>query len=279
MGGGRPQGPMCQVEYPIVVDDGTMCRAASPLPGPIGLSQGIGASNQPVRLATAQQPEREVESVAISLGAETTWDSVVRQVYNKGAAAIRAQAEQLVRTGQMTTEQARVWANGQRNALLQACRDKSSPLGRAIAEAIKPKPKTVADLEKLGKSAAGIIESAGKTNPYVNRVAVGFRYGGPTLLVIGLAFSAYHISTAPEHERWHVIAQEAGTWAGALAGGWAGGAGGAKAGAAIGTFIEPGGGTAIGGVAGGVIGTIGGAIAGGWAGSKVGDYVYRASED
>src|SRR6185295_11674846 len=150
MGGGRPQGPMCQVEYPICIDDGTMCLAASPLPGPLGAtSQSI--QPKPPALATAQQPERQIESVAVSLGAEMTWDSVVRQVYNKGAAAIRAQAEQLVRTGQMTAEQAKLWANGQRNALLQACRDKSTPLGRAIAEAIKPKPKTVADLEKLGK--------------------------------------------------------------------------------------------------------------------------------
>jgi len=272
---------MCQVEYPIYIDTGTMCLAASPLPGPLGLvtPQGIQLSNPPPVLATAQNPERKVESVAVSLGAGMTWDSVVRDVYNKGAAAIKAQAQQLVRTGQMTAEQAKVWANGQRNALLQACRDKSTPLGRAIAEAIKPKPKTVADLEKLGKSAAGIIESAGKTDPFVNRVAVGFRYAGPALLVIGLAFSAYHISTAPENERWQVIAQEAGTWAGVIAGGWAGGAGGVKAGGAIGTFIEPGGGTAVGAVVGGVIGTIGGAITGGWAGSKVGDYVYRAVED
>src|ERR1041384_1384962 len=277
MGGGRPQGPMCQVKNPIYIDQGTMCLAASPFPGPIGLttSQAIRLSNPPALLATAQHPEQEFESVAVSLGAETTWDSVVRQIYNKGAAAIRAQAEQLVRTGQMTAEQAKVWANGQRNALLEACRDKSTPLGRAIAEAIKPKPKTVADLEKLGKSATGIIESAGKTNPYVNRVAVGFRYAGPALLVIGLAFSAYHISTAPANERWQVIAQEAGVWAGALAGGWAVGAGGAEVGAAFGTIV-PGVGTAVGTAVGAVIGTIGGAIMGGWAGSKVGDYVYRA---
>lgn len=37
MGGGAPPGPMCQVENPITIDDGTMCLAPSPLPGPIGL--------------------------------------------------------------------------------------------------------------------------------------------------------------------------------------------------------------------------------------------------
>jgi hypothetical protein len=178
----------------------------------------------------------------------------------------------------MTAEQAKIWSNGQRNALMQACRDDSSPLGKAIAEAIKPKPKTVADLEQLGKSAEGIIESAGKTNPYVNRVAVGFRFAGPAALVIGLSFSAYHIATAPQNARWHVTAQQVGTWAGVLAGGWAGGKGGALAGAGICTFIEPGGGTAVCGAAGALVGTIGSAVVGGWAGSKAGDYVYRSLE-
>lgn len=36
MGGGRPPGPMCQVENPLIIDEGTMCRAPTPLPGPIG---------------------------------------------------------------------------------------------------------------------------------------------------------------------------------------------------------------------------------------------------
>jgi len=251
-----------------------MCLAPTPKPGPVGLS--LRKNNAPTRLATAQQPERAGQELSISLGAETSVDAVVRAIYIKGAQAIRTQAQELVKSGQMSDEAAQVWANGQRNAWMQACRDKSSPVGRAVAELIKPKPKTVEDLKKLGKSAEGIIESAGKTNPYVNRVAVGFRYAGPALLVIGVAFSAYHISTAPENERWQVIAQEAGVWGGALAGGWAGGAGGGELGAVIGTFIEPGGGTAVGAAIGVALGTVGGAIAGGWAGSQVGDYVYRS---
>jgi hypothetical protein len=269
---------MCQVDHLMAIRDGTSCLASSPLPGPLGMRMSQAAKARPITLATAGKPEQATEEISVSLGAETTWDSVVRDIYNKGAQGIRAQAQELVRTGQMTPEVAKIWANGQRNALMQACRDKSSPLGRAIAEAIKPTPKTVAELEKLGKSAAGIIESAGKTNPYVNRVAVGFRYAGPTLLVVGLAFSAYHIATAPPNERWHVTIQEAGMFGGALAGGWAGGVGGLEVGAGIGTLIEPVGGTAVGGVFGAVVGTIGGAIAGGWAGSKIGDYVYRASQ-
>jgi len=275
MPNGQTPGHKCQVERPVAIDGGTTCREASPTPTPVGVVSGSGVSSSTL-LATARRPAQAIQSASISIGAETTWDSAIRAVYNSGAEAIRQQAQELLQTGQMTAEQAKIWSNGQRNALMQACRDKSSPLGKAIAEAIKPKPKSVADLEQLGKSAEGIIESAGKTNPYVNRVAVGFRFAGPALLVIGLSFSAYHIATAPENERWHVTAQEAGIWSGALAGGWAGGRGGAVAGGAICTFVEPGGGTAICGAVGGVVGTLGGAILGGWAGSKAGDYVYRS---
>ena len=275
MPGEKDPKPLCLSNRQICVADGTAVKQPSPRPHTIGASNGLRALPTPTA-ATYAQPEEATESVAISLGAEMSWDSVVRDVYNKGAAAIRAQAQELVRTGQMTPEEAKVWSNGQRNALMQACRDKSSPLGKAIAEAIKKEGKSVADLEKLGKSAQGIIESAGKTNPMVNRVAVGFRYAGPALLVVGLSFSAYHIATAPESERWSVVAGEAGVWAGALAGGYVGGLGGAKAGGVVGTFIEPGGGTAVGGVVGGFIGSVGGAIVGGWAGSTFGNYVYHA---
>ena len=278
MAGGRRPGPVCQAEEPVTVDDGTMCLAPTPAPGPNGLWTGAhpATAGGPVRISSADEPERAVQSASISLGAATSWESAVREVYNRGAAAIREQAREFVRTGQMTPEEARVWSNGQRNALMEACRDKSSPLGRAIAEAIKPKGKTVADLEALGKSAEGIIESAGKTNPYVNRVAVAFRYAGPAMLVVGITFSAYNIATSQEGEGWHVAAQEAGTWAGALAGGYVGGEGGCKAGALVGTFIQPGGGSAVGCVVGAVVGTIGGAVAGGYFGSKAGDYVYRS---
>ncbi len=239
-------------------------------------ARSLASVPAPSRIATPQRPETAAESVLVSLGAETTWDSVMREVYNKGSAAIRQQAQELYQSGQMTAEQAKIWANGQRNALLQACRDESTPIGRAVAQMLKPGPKTVADLEALGKSAEGIIESAGRTNPYVNRVAFGFRYAGPAMMIIALGFSAYHIATAPDSERWQVVAQEAGLWAGALAGGWAGGAAGCKVGGAIGTAPEPGGGTAAGCLVGTVVGGLAGAVAGGWAGSKAGDYVYRS---
>jgi hypothetical protein len=177
----------------------------------------------------------------------------------------------------MTADQAKVWTNGQRNALIQACRHSSSPIGRVIAEAIKPRDalKTVSDLERLGKTAEGIIESSGRTNPWVNRVSIGFRYGGPAIVTIAVGFSAYHVANAPENERWRVAARETGSFGGAVGFGWAGGIAGCTVFGALGSII-PGVGNVAGCAAGVVAGTAGGAILGGWAGGEAGDFVYRA---
>lgn len=272
MAGERRAGPVCQVEAPVSIDTGTLCLAATPTPGTVG-------TPEPARLPPIDFTRADAfQEISIYLGAEATWDSVVRDIYNKGADAIRDQAKQLVQSGQMTQDQAKAWANAQRNALIEATRSRTGSIGRAIAELLKPsnKLKTAAELERLGKSAAGIIESSGKTNPMVNRVAVGMRYGGPALIIVGMSFSAYNIYFAPEGEGWRVTAREGGRWAGALAFGAAGGAGGCKAGAFVGTFFGPGPGTGIGCAVGATFGSIGGAIMGGWAGETAGEAVYRS---
>ncbi len=278
MSGGKVPGPVCQVENPIEIDEGTMCLAASPAPGPVCAMDSPDTDGYSAG-ATYEHPVSVTQTVSIALGTELTVDSLVRDIYNRGSEAIRAQAREFVSMAKMTAEEAKVWSNGQRNALMEACRERSGPLGRTLAVLLKPKGKTVEELEKLGKSASGIIESAGRTRPWVNRVAVGFRFAGPALLVVGLSFSAYDITTAPASERWQVVSREVGTWAGALAGGWAGGEAGAEVGAGAGTVIEPVGGTAVGGVVGAIVGGVGGAVAGGWAGAKAGQYVYRSIQN
>ncbi|MGA8030701.1 MAG: hypothetical protein WB992_26450 [Bryobacteraceae bacterium] len=264
----RTPGATCQAQRPAQVQDGTMCVAASPAPGPVGV---------PTAAASSAQSARITQEISFSLGAEMTWDAAVREFYKRAAQAIRAQANELVTNGALTAEQAKLWANGQRNALIMATRDKTSPIGKAIAEWIKPsaKLKTVQQLEELGKSAAGIIESSGKTNPWVNRVLIGCRYAGPTMMVVSLSVSAYRVAAAPENQRWGVAAGESGTLGGSLLGAWGGGVAGCEAVGALGTVV-PGVGNAAGCIVGAIGGTIGGAVLGGWAGHHVGDFVYRS---
>jgi hypothetical protein len=249
MAGKRTPGPVCQVERHVWVQDGTMCVAPAPSPGPVGSGSLRAGLTEPGEVSAASA----TQSISISIGAEMTWEAAVRAVYIRSAEAIREQGQEFVRTGAMTAEEAKVWVNGQRNALINATRNESSPIGRAIAELIKPgnKLKTAAELEELGKTAEGIIESSGKTNPWVNRVTTGFRYGGPALLVVGVSLG------------------------GTLAGGWAGGVAGCELFGALGTVV-PIVGNAWGCAAGGFVGTIGGAVWGGGVGSSAGDFVYRS---
>jgi hypothetical protein len=271
MAGGRLPGSTGNSDYAVAIDDGTLCLAATPAPGPLRDRTPPTREESPAT--------RAGQEISIALGADMTWDSVVRQIYIASAKAIQEQAEQMVRSGAMSPAEASTWANGQRNALIRATRDRSTPLGKAIAEAIKPsnKLKTVEGLERAGKTAEGIIESAGRSNLWVNRVAVGFRYAGPTLLVIGVGFSAYNVVTAPEGERWHVAAKESGAWGGSLAGAWAFGEAGCAAGALAGAPFA-GVGAGPGCAVGAVVGIIGGAWFGGWVGENTADYVYRSVE-
>jgi phage tail tape-measure protein len=103
--------------------------------------------------------------------------------------------------------------------------------------------------------------TANKTNPTVNRWLSRAGKAGPVLLAVGATQSANNISNAPEAQRGCVIAQETGSWAGALAFGAAG----AKGGAVIGSIFGPigtGVGAFIGGIGGGIVGSILGAEAG-----------------
>src|SRR4051812_46507933 len=114
MAGKRTPGPVCQVERPVWVQDGDMCVAPAPAPGPVGSGSPRAGLPGPGDLCGADA----TQSIAISIGAETTWESVVREVYNRSADAIREQGQKLVRSGAMTAEEAKVWVNGQRNALI-----------------------------------------------------------------------------------------------------------------------------------------------------------------
>jgi hypothetical protein len=109
--------------------------------------------------------------------------------------------------------------------------------------------------------------SAGSAGEALFKGAKLLKYGGRTLLFVGIAMDAYSIVTAKKKLR-QVIRVAAG-WAGAEAGASLGGEGGA----ALGTFIEPGGGTAVGGFAGAIIFGVGGYFGASWAAGKSYDWV------
>lgn len=203
----------------------------------------------------------------------TLRQTALRDIYLRGDAAIRAEAQAMVAAGKSEVEAAR-WAVQARNQLRQSIRDQGEPIVDAIAQArrgARDMP-TYESLRARGKTDAQIIESAGRSNADVNRWVGRIRIAGRILIAVDIGIGAYNVATAPEVDRPRVLASEVGRVGGALAGGWAGGKGGAAVGGLIGSFFGPGLGTAIGAGIGGVLGGIGGAIGGGWAGSSAAEW-------
>jgi RHS repeat-associated protein len=129
--------------------------------------------------------------------------------------------------------------NPARDALKKEARARSSMGGRTIAV-------------EMDKRTPGEL-THNRTNSGVNSAMDAAEKGGKVMFVIGVAMTAYNVSTAPDGERGRVAAREAGGWAGAFIGGEIGGGVGAGVGGALGT--SAGGAPAIPGVA---IGAVGG---------------------
>lgn len=107
---------------------------------------------------------------------------------------------------------------------------------------------------------------AGSTGEALFKGAKLFKYGGRTLLIVGVAIDIYSIVVAKK--RWRQVARVAAGWAGAFAGAEYVAALGAGFGSA-----EPGAGTAIGGIVGGIVGGIAGYAGASWAAGETYDWV------
>ncbi len=250
---------------------------------------GLVSGGSPVATAPPGPGESEdwpleaARSVTYSVTAPLTWDSFAREYYYKpGATAITQQADEFVRQGVMSLDDAAKWAVTQRNALLLAVRDqKLSPLGKAYSEWKKPRSKlpTLESLKTKAAKAAGgasgddvlraIIKSSSKSNLSVNKFTYAFRWAGPATIVIDIGFSAYVVATADAESRWRVSSGEAGRIVGAATFGWAGAKGGCAVGAGVGAWAA-GGGAIPGCLIGGAIGAVGLGYLGSQAGESAG---------
>ena len=135
-----------------------------------------------------------------------------------------------------------------RTAAKQAARDKTPQPYKAMAES----------KHSMSNESSKVGGTANKTNSGVNKAMNITGKVGKGLLVVGAGMSAYNIATAENKTR--AVAQEAGTWTGAIAGGKAG----ASAGAAIGAFFG-----GVGAVPGAIIGGFIGSVTGGIIGNEV----------
>ncbi len=144
-----------------------------------------------------------------------------------------------------------------RTQLKMEARARSSEFGRRFAEHVRP---SSAEASRVGGTAS-------RSNPGVNRGASVLGGVGRASVATAAGVSAYRIYAADSDARPRIIAQESGSWTGALAFGAAG----AKGGAAVGAFFTP-----LGALIGAGIGGLVGSIAGGIFGAEAGDSIYSS---
>jgi hypothetical protein len=179
-----------------------------------------------------------------------------------------AEFVEAVESGSMTAREAAVAAQRVRNQLLEPLRDRSSSLGKAIAEWMKTNGRTMDELlvkysQKLFKTSPSqlsasqlddvyleITKAAGRDKAQVSKWASRFGKAGRALVFVSIGIVIYNIATAEDKRR--AAAKEGVTLLGGIAGG-------AAAGAAAGLACGPGAPicSGVGVVVGGVLGAIG----------------------
>jgi hypothetical protein len=194
---------------------------------------------------------------------------------------IQRQANQLLAQGNVTAAEARALVESQRNGLLRAIRDRSTPFARQYAEILKPSNKlpTLESLVEQKGSIQAVLQSVGKSRQVVDRLGFAMRVAGPAMIVVQVTMTAVVIAEAPAESRARVASKEVGK----VVGGASFGAGGAWAGCAgavalmspsllvpvVGEGVEA---TAC--LVGGIIGGIGAGYVGNDLGGQAGENIY-----
>ena len=218
MAGKKVPGPVCGATVPSdAVEDGTLCRAPSPPPGPVGTQDGHTAQYVTPAFKVAID-------IPFSIAPHMTWDAYQRALYEKLNEAIQRQANLMQARGNATFGEVKELVD-QRNRLVLETRNRLSPFGRLYSEILKPSGslKTTEQFIAEKGSIEAVLRSVGKTRQVVNRLSVVSRVAGPALIVLDVTMTAVVIYEAPAKDRGRVAAREIGGAAGGIGGGIGGG--------------------------------------------------------
>ena len=177
-------------------------------------SKSINNNDQAVFEHAIQTLKSEIASA----GTHFIIDASARQAY---AQQIEAMAENLrneASSGRITWLEAATQAQETRNSIMEIIRDRSTPVGRAMAEQLKSEGKTFNELiaryairlygpnvnfnslSSIQKNAvyAEIVKAAGRSNPRVTTMMRGLSRAGRGLIILSIALSVYTIVTADD---------------------------------------------------------------------------------
>ena len=211
------------------VDNPPVQRAATPQP--LRRQQATETPQAPAAPAPEGEGAHLAEAGLISLGqvlqaVAAPEGEYLRGLYNEGAQVIAAETARLralVDAGSMTEEAAARTLSGMRHELALKVRRTGSALFEAGAELFDKirgnigRPAYDA-LKAAGKTDAEIMQSAAKTNEFINRLPRRLRWAGRGLWVAQAGISIYVILSAPAGQRGQVAQQEAEGAIGGVAG-------------------------------------------------------------
>jgi hypothetical protein len=276
MGGASLPGPLSGYHLGDQwIDDGTMCRARTPPPGPTVWAPPVA----PADVSPAEQPWyyspafKVAVDVPFAIAPGMTWDAFWRLIYDHTNEGLQKQANLMLQKGSITAAEARKLVDG-RNELLLRIRQRLSPFGELYSELLKP-AKSLKSFEQFVAqkgSIEAVLKSVGKTRAVVDKIGVVSRVAGPASIVLEISLTAIVIQQAAPQDRGRVAAREIGGAAGSVGGGLAGMWAGCAAGASLASpslvvplwgEVSTGGACLVGGILGG--------LGVGWLGRQAGE--------
>jgi hypothetical protein len=278
MAGGKPPAPYCSYSNADDVEDGTLCRAPSPMPGSLGLVAGQPASQAATPVISPGL--RLTLELPFSIAPQMTWDAFQRLAYDRLNAGLQQQANELLKRGSISYQEMEKLVSA-RNASVLQVRDRLTSFGELYSEILKPHGSLKAAEQLLGEkgSIEAVLESVGKTRQVVDRIGIVSRLAGPAAIVLEISIVTVVISQASPQDRGRVASRQIGGAVGGLTGGSGGMWLGCVSGAALASwslvvpFVGEG---ATGGACliGGLIGGLGIGFGGRMAGESLGEGAY-----
>jgi hypothetical protein len=185
---------------------------------------------------------RALEAEIANVGAHLGLDASARQAYARQIRLLADELGEAARAGRISWAQAAQQAQETRNLVMELVRGRSTPVGRALAEAMKREGATLnalvakktlalfgpgaefATLSAAQKNTvyAEVVSAAGKSRPEVTAMMRRLSHAGRGLLFLSLALSVYTIASAEDKAQ--AAAKELAITGAGIGGGMAAGA-------------------------------------------------------